>query len=311
MKIYSTLYVSAFIILLVSCKQETNTKDISKIDSNISPGLIHTTTGDLQKATDQFKSYLNTDRTIEITNEINHSQNAEEAGIDLDFNKVFFIDNPRYTVPLVEENPLMAFEFPIRIGFYQVNGKKFIVARSEEYFINRYGLNNSAALRSIGTLTETFLKQSSKAEYTQVSPIDSLEANGIITLKSPKSFSETVSSIQDMIEGNSDFKLFESTNFSEDADAIGSKFKSLHLFVFGNPKVGSELMQKNPNFSIDLPLKILVEDHSEGTVSIHFQDLSFTAKLHDEEFENELPKQITDNLKAMLTKTFSLEPENE
>ncbi|MBZ9788123.1 DUF302 domain-containing protein [Psychroflexus sp. CAK57W] len=290
--------------LIISCKNNSEKKDISKIDEQISPGLIFTITEDLQEATENFKSYVNTDRTLEITTEINHTQNAKNIDLKLNFNQVFFVDSPRYSVPLINENPLMALEFPIRIGFYDVDGKKFVVARSEDYFLKRYNLPKSAALRSIGALSETFLKQSSKAAYTQTSAIDSLDNTGIVTLKSSKNFKETVDSIDEMIEKNGDLSLFESKNFSKDAEEIGSELKPLHLFIFGNPKAGTQLMQQNPNFSIDLPLKVLVEENNDEEILVHFQDVSFTAELHGENFEEDLPVKITENLNEILSKAI-------
>ncbi|SDG76094.1 DUF302 domain-containing protein [Psychroflexus sediminis] len=291
--------------LIISCIDNSEKKDISKIDKQISPGLIFTKTDDLKEAAKDFKSYVNTDSTLEISTDIDHAQNAKKIDLELDFNQVFFIDNPRYSVPIIEVNPLTALEFPVRIGFYNVDGEKFVVARSEDYFLKRYNLPKSAALRSIGALSETFLKQSSKAAYTQTSPIDSLDYNGIVTLKSSKDYKQTVTSIGKMIENNDDLTLFESKDFSKDAEKISIKLKPLHLFVFGNPKVGTQLMKQNPNFSIDLPLKVLVQGNEDEQVSVHFHDVSFTAKLHEEEFENDLPAKITKNLKEMLTEAIS------
>lgn len=291
--------------LIISCKENSEKKDISTIDKNISPGLIFTKTDDLKEAAEDFKSYVSTDGSLKISSAINHTQNAKKVNLELGINEVYFIENPRYSIPLVNENPLMALEFPIRIGFYEIKGDQFIAARSEDYFLKRYNLKSSADLRSIGTLSKTFLKQSSKAAYTQISPMDSLSGNGIETIKSAKNYEETVVSVQKMIENNENLSLFESKDFSKDAEAIGTKLKPLHLFVFGNPKIGTELMQQNPNFSIDLPLKVLIEKDENADVFVHFQNLSFTAELHGETFENDLPGEITKNLKEMLTKVIS------
>lgn len=305
-----TLLLSITVILislLISCKNNSEKKDISNVDENISPGLIYTNTDDLEEASKDFKSYVDTDRTLEISTKINHAQNAANVDLKLDFNQVFFIETPRYSVPLIEENSLMALEFPIRIGFYSINEDKYVVARSEDYFLKRYNLTKSAALRSIGALSDTFLKQSSKAAYTQNSPIDSLDNNGIVTLKSSKNYQQTVASIEELIEENEDLTLFESKDFSKDAEEIGTELKPLHLFIFGNPEMGTKLMQQNQNFSIDLPLKVLVEENDDGKVLVHFQDLTFTSQLHSEEFEDNLPENITEKLKEMLSQSISSE----
>ncbi|MBZ9779139.1 DUF302 domain-containing protein [Psychroflexus sp. CAK8W] len=299
------LILTIFFGFFISCKNNSEKKDISKIDENISPGLIFTKTDDLDKASKDFKSYVDTDRTLQVSTEINHSQNAADVDLKLDFNQVYFIDNARYSVPLIDENPLMALEFPIRIGFYSINDNQYVVARSEDYFMNRYNLTGSAALRSIGTLSETFLKQSSKAAFTQDSPIDSLNTNGIRSVESSKPYDQTVASINEMIENNEDLTLFESKDFSKDAEEIGAELKPLHLFIFGNPKMGTKLMQQNQNFSIDLPLKVLVEEIEDGKALVHFQDLAFTSQLHLEEFEDNLPEKITKKLEEMLLESVS------
>lgn len=176
--------------------------------------------------------------------------------------------------------------------------------------MNRYNLKGSAALRSIGTLSETFLKQSSKAAFTQDSPIDSLDTNGIRSVESSKPYIQTVASIKEMIEKSEDLTLFESKDFSKDAEEIGAELKPLHLFIFGNPKMGTKLMQQNQNFSIDLPLKVLVEEIDDGKVLVHFQDLTFTSQLHLEEFEDNLPEKITKKLEEMLLESVSSESES-
>lgn len=301
----NAIRIATLAVFVMSCKGSSEKKDISKIEETISPGLIFTTTDDLTEATENFEKYVSTDRTLEVSTEINHVENAKNVDLDLDFNRVYFIDNPRYSIPLIVENPLMALEFPIRIGFYDVRGDKFIVARSEDYFLKRYKLPKSAALRSIGALSETFLKQSSKAAYTQNSPIDSLENNGIITLKSDKNYEESVASIKQVIEDNENLSLFESKDFAKDAEEIGVELQPLHLLMFGNPKAGTQLMQQNANFSIDLPIKVIVQETEDETVMIHFQDISFTSTLHNEEFEGNVPKKITQTIESMLTKATS------
>lgn len=299
-------FISLLILLcfIVSCKDSSQKEDISKISEKISPGLIFTKTDDLEEAAENFKSYVDTDRTLEISTAIDHVQNAKDVNLELTPNEVYYVDNPRYSIPLIEENPMMAFEFPIRIGFYEIDGENFIVSRSENYFLNRYNLPKSAALRSIGALSETFLKQSSKAAYTQDSPIDSLNGNGIISRTSSKSFKETISSLEKEIQDNEDLILFESKDFTKEAAGIGASLRPLHLFVFGNPKVGTKLMQQNPNFSIDLPLKFIVEETEDNKILVHFQDLNFTAKLHSAEFEDDLPNTITKNLEQLLSRAL-------
>ncbi len=52
-------------------------------------------------------------------------------------------------------------------------------------------------------------------------------------------------------------KIFAKIDFSIDAANVGLKLESTMLLVFGNPRVGSLLLQENPSVGIDLPLKAL------------------------------------------------------
>lgn len=304
-KIFQSSILIFSIALLFSCKGNSEKKDISKTDNDISPGLIYVKTENIDEAVKELKEFIELDDSFRVSSEINHSKNAKKVGLELPQNEVYFIDDPRYTIPLIEENSLMALEFPLRIGFYKIGDENFGVARSQDYFQKRYNLTNSAALRSIGATSKRFLKQSTDSEFTQTSPIDSLDTNGIQSLKSSKSFEETVASIQKLLDENDSLIVFESKDFTKEASDIGFEINPMHLFVFGNPEKGTPLMQKNQNFSIDLPLKVLVEENKDQVVEVYFQDLSFTAKLHSEKFEDSLPQNITNSLKQMLMKAVS------
>ena len=45
------------------------------------------------------------------------------------------------------------------------------------------------------------------------------------------------------------------------------------VLIVGNPKVGTALMQENPRFAIELPLKILIYEENK-TVNIRYEKIS-------------------------------------
>ena len=50
--------------------------------------------------------------------------------------------------------------------------------------------------------------------------------------------------------------------------------------VFGNPNIGTPLMQVSPTTGIDLPLKILVWQDPFGMVNVSYNDVYFLARRH-------------------------------
>lgn len=91
------------------------------------------------------------------------------------------------------------------------------------------------------------------------------DTSGIVTKRSPRSVSETVSSLAEML-GTRGIKLFAVIDQSSEARAVGLELRETTLVVFGNPAQGTPVMAAAPLAALDLPLKILVwadGDHTQ------------------------------------------------
>jgi uncharacterized protein (DUF302 family) len=64
------------------------------------------------------------------------------------------------------------------------------------------------------------------------------------------------------------------------ANAVGLDMKPMVLLLFGNPKVGTPLMQKYPSLAIDLPLKALVWEDEAGRVWISYNRPEYLMQRH-------------------------------
>ena len=62
------------------------------------------------------------------------------------------------------------------------------------------------------------------------------------------------------------------------------------LLIFGNPKAGTPLMLAAPSAAIDLPLKILVAEDSQGKVWISYNSADYLKERHD------LPQNLLPNI---------------
>ncbi|MGB6484053.1 MAG: DUF302 domain-containing protein [Candidatus Acidiferrales bacterium] len=58
--------------------------------------------------------------------------------------------------------------------------------------------------------------------------------------------------------------IFAVIDHSGEAEKVGLKMRPTKLVIFGNPKAGTPLMLAAPSSAIDLPLKILIWEDSEG-----------------------------------------------
>ena len=107
----------------------------------------------------------------------------------------------------------------------------------------------------------------------------SLFANDIIVKDSKHSVNQTIENIKTIVR-NKRLGVFAIINHKGNAKAVGMTMRESKVIVFGNPKLGTALMQENILSALDLPVKILVYENEEGDVKIAYRDASWLRKLH-------------------------------
>ncbi len=104
--------------------------------------------------------------------------------------------------------------------------------------------------------------------------------DGIITIASEFSVRETVDRLERII-GSRGFAVFAHIDHSAAASKIGMQLRPTELLVFGNPKVGTTLMQDEQTAGLDLPAKILVWEDAESRVWLSYNAATWIAKRHE------------------------------
>jgi uncharacterized protein (DUF302 family) len=87
---------------------------------------------------------------------------------------------------------------------------------------------------------------------------------GVITKPSPRSVSDTVSRLVEMIDANA-IKLFVVIDQRAEARQVGLDLRETTLVIFGSPVQGTPVMDAEPLSALDLPLKVLVWDDDGQT----------------------------------------------
>jgi len=91
-------------------------------------------------------------------------------------------------------------------------------------------------------------------------------AEGWIIKDSPHSVAETADRLEAAIE-ESPAKLVARLDHQKNAKSVGLDMSPATVLFFGNPKVGTPIMQANPRAALDLPLRVLVwEEHDKVRV---------------------------------------------
>lgn len=103
--------------------------------------------------------------------------------------------------------------------------------------------------------------------------------NGIVRFKSAHSFDATVERLQGLLREKG-ITLFALVDHSGEAEKVGLKMPPTKLLIFGNPKGGTPVMVAARSTAIDLPLKILVAEESDGSVWVSTNEAEYLQKRH-------------------------------
>ncbi|RDV12645.1 DUF302 domain-containing protein [Pontibacter diazotrophicus] len=110
------------------------------------------------------------------------------------------------------------------------------------------------------------------------------EKAGLVNVPSAHSVAKTVEVLQSAIN-EMGLTLVEEIDHAQAAAKNGLKLRPTYLLLFGNPQVGTQLMQADQRVGLDLPLRLLVWQNEQGKVFVSYhnpQALSGTYKLEDE-----------------------------
>jgi len=107
----------------------------------------------------------------------------------------------------------------------------------------------------------------------------SLLGNDIIVKESCLSVSETANNIKNIVSSKG-LSVFAIINHSGNAKMVNMKLNESKMVIFGNPKLGTALMQQDMRVGLDLPLRVLVYRDTDGKVKMAYRDGSWLANKH-------------------------------
>jgi uncharacterized protein (DUF302 family) len=96
-------------------------------------------------------------------------------------------------------------------------------------------------------------------------------ANGIITHASPYSVAETIDRLEAILRAKN-IKVFARIDHRDQAAQVGLQMAPTELLIFGDPKGGTPIMMAVPLSAIDLPLKALAWQDSDGKNWVSYND---------------------------------------
>ncbi|MCP6759973.1 MAG: DUF302 domain-containing protein [Fischerella sp. CENA71] len=98
--------------------------------------------------------------------------------------------------------------------------------------------------------------------------------NGIISQLSQYSVPVTIDRLEAVLQVKG-ITIFARIDQQAEAEKVGLSLCPTQLLLFGNPKAGTSLMVAEPTIALDLPLKILAWEATDGKVWVSYNDPNY------------------------------------
>lgn len=106
-----------------------------------------------------------------------------------------------------------------------------------------------------------------------------LNDNGVIEKQSKYSVKETIDRLETVLKSKG-VHIFCRIDQKAAAENVGLSMLPTELLIFGDPKVGTPLMNSFPSLALDLPLKVLAWETEGGKVMVSYNSSEYLRKRH-------------------------------
>lgn len=102
----------------------------------------------------------------------------------------------------------------------------------------------------------------------------------LVIKSSPHGVAETLDRLSDVVEENG-ATVFARIDHAAGASAIDEDLAPMEVLIFGNPQMGTPLIQENPEVGLDLPVRVLAWEDSSGNTRVAYLEAEELADRYD------------------------------
>ncbi|MDN3610233.1 DUF302 domain-containing protein [Vibrio ostreicida] len=128
--------------------------------------------------------------------------------------------------------------------------------------------------------------------------LSAAEVESVVKYESQFSVQETADRFEALAKKKG-LTLFARIDHQANAESVGLTLRPTQLVIFGNPKVGTPLMQCKQEVAIDLPQKMLISEDSKQAVWISYNNPEALKQRHHIEGCDTLVGKISNILRGL------------
>jgi len=130
--------------------------------------------------------------------------------------------------------------------------------------------------------------------------------DGLISQKSKNSVDITLDRLESIVTEKG-LTVFARIDHSAGAKKVGLELRPTKLLIFGNPKIGTLMMQSNQVAGIDLPMKALAWEDETGQVWLTYSAARYLADRHHIEDREAVVEKMTGALRKFTSYATQLQ----
>ncbi len=104
----------------------------------------------------------------------------------------------------------------------------------------------------------------------------------LIKKQSQHSVKDTMDKLEAIVKSK-DMTVFARVDHKQNATSVDMQMNDAEVLIFGNPKGGTVIMQKDSAAALDLPLRVAVYADDAGDVFVSYHDQHGLSALYDVE----------------------------
>lgn len=261
-------YYLFLLVLIIACKSDAK-QATTPMENNqpITSSQGQTVAQLAQQLTEQLKA-----KGFKIIADVDHAAGASKVRLPLRPTRTLIFGNPKGGTLLMQKEQVIGIDLPLKLLLWEAeDGKVQISYFNGTDLTERYGITEPAAVieKVNGALAGCSGDQGER--LTQEHKIIS---DRLINKKSDYGVDTTFERLQQIVKDKG-LTIMAAVPHDKAAASVDLELRPTRLLIFGNPKVGTLLMQSDQRIGLDLPLKVLVYENEAGETYVSYFDASF------------------------------------
>ena len=251
---------------------------------------------------DRLTAALDAAPPVSIVAEVDHAANAASVGLTLAPERVVLFGNPRLGTPLMQINQQAGLDLPQKVLVYEdPQGQTVVAYNTVDYLADRHGVGGAATLDQIAGALEMFAQTAAGGD-AEIGARDGSSVRrgaGVEEQESDDDVETTYARLRAAIASNPNLTIVAELDHQANAASVGLDLRPTRLVVFGNPRLGTQLVQDEQTVGIDLPQKMLVYEEADGSVFVAYNDPDYLASRHDLDDSDDVSETIAEALQTL------------